>query len=112
MSKEALVDLFDVLKDNIRVVVLNACHSKPQAEAASQAINCAIGMNTAIGDEAAIVFAAAFYQALGFGRDIRTAFKLGKNALKLEASPRKTTPELHYRQDVVDPAKVVLVDPR
>ncbi len=112
LSKEALVDLFDVLKDNIRVVVLNACHSKPQAEATSQVIDCAIGMNTAIGDEAAVVFAAAFYQALGFGRDVRTAFKLGKNALKLEGIPEEQTPELHYRQNAIDPAKVVLVDPR
>jgi hypothetical protein len=112
LSKEALVDLFDVLKDNIRVVVLNACHSKPQAEAISQVIDCAIGMNNAaIGDNAAIVFAAAFYRALGFGRDVQTAFKLGKNALKLEDIPEEKTPELHYRQNAIDPAKVVLVDP-
>src|SRR5262249_6097179 len=33
VSKEALVHLFRILKDNVRVVVLNACYSQPQAEA-------------------------------------------------------------------------------
>jgi hypothetical protein len=112
VGKDALVDLFDVLRDNIRVVVLNACHSKPQAEAIAQVIDCAVGMNAAIGDEAAIVFAAAFYQALGFGRDVQTAFKLGKNALRLEGIPEEQTPELLYRRRVINPAKLVLVDPR
>jgi CHAT domain-containing protein len=110
VSKEALVDLFDVLRDNIRVVVLNACHTKPQAEAIVQSVDCAIGMNAAIGDDAAILFAAAFYQALGFGRDVETAFKLGKGALKLEGIPEDQTPELHHRKGV-KPAKVFLVDP-
>ena len=68
-------------------------------------------MNSAIGDEAAIVFSAAFYQALGFGRNVETAFKLGKNALKLEGIPEDQTPELYHRRGV-RPAEVVLVDPR
>ena len=45
VRQDALVELFGVLPDNIRVVVLNACHSRPQAEAISQFIDCAIGMN-------------------------------------------------------------------
>jgi CHAT domain-containing protein len=105
LSKDSLVGLFELLKDNLRVVVLNACHTKPQAEAIAEVIDCAIGMNTAIGDKAAIVFAAAFYQALGFGRDVQTAFKLGRNALELEGIPEEQTPELHYREKAVDPSK-------
>src|SRR5262249_48520453 len=31
VSKEALVHLFLTLRDNVRVVVLNACYSRPQA---------------------------------------------------------------------------------
>ena len=52
VSKEALVSLFRTLKDNIRVVVLNACFSKPQAEAITGEIDCAIGMMPEIGDSA------------------------------------------------------------
>src|SRR5271165_1811769 len=92
LSKEALADLFDVLKDNIRVVVLNACHTGPQAEVISHVIDCAIGMNAAIGDHAAVVFSAAFYRALGFGRDVQTAFRLGRNALMTEGIPEDKTP--------------------
>jgi hypothetical protein len=111
VSKDALLDLFDVLRDNIRVVVLNACDTKTQAEAIAEKIDSTIGMNAGIGDEAAIIFAAAFYQALAFGRDVETAFKLGKGALKLEGIPEDQIPELHHRGGV-EPAKVVLVDPR
>ena len=105
VSKEAIVDLFEVLKDNVRLVVLNACHTKPQAEAIAQVLGCSVGMNAAIGDAAAIVFAAAFYRALGFGRDVRTAFRLGLNALKLEEIPEDLTPELFTRAGGKDPAE-------
>jgi len=34
-------------------------------------------MSDAIGDEDAIQFSSAFYEALGYGRDVETAFELG-----------------------------------
>jgi hypothetical protein len=37
--------------------------------------HCVAGMSKAISDSAAISFAAYFYQAFGYGRDIKTAFK-------------------------------------
>jgi hypothetical protein len=110
VSKAALKQLFMTLKDNIRVVVLNACFSRPQAEAISEVIDCAIGMNRAIGDEAAIVFAAAFYQAIGFGRSVKEAFESGKAALMLEGIPEVTTPELLVRKGV-DPRTIFLIEP-
>src|SRR5262245_29358907 len=68
VGTQALISLFTTLKDNIRVVLLNACYSRSQAEAIRGVIDCAIGMNQAIGDRAAITFAASFYRAIGFGR--------------------------------------------
>jgi hypothetical protein len=47
---------------------LNACDSAPQAEAIVSVIDCAVGMSDEIDDSAAIAFAAAFYEALGYGR--------------------------------------------
>jgi hypothetical protein len=61
------------------------------------------------GDEAAIAFAAAFYRALGFGCDVQTAYRLGKNELQLKSIPEEQTPELFWCHESVDPAKVVLV---
>ena len=100
VSKAALKQLFTTLKDNIRVVVLNACFSRPQAEAITEVIDCAIGMNKAIGDKAAITFAAAFYQALGFGRSVKEAFDSGKTALMLDGIPEENTPQLLVRKGI------------
>jgi hypothetical protein len=108
VSKAALASLFRTLKDNVRVVVLNACYSRPQAEALAETIDCTVGMNRPIGDEAAIVFAASFYRAVGFGRSVKEAFELGKAALLLEGIPEDQTPELMTHPGV-DAAKLVLI---
>lgn len=100
VNKEALVQLFKTLRDNIRVVMLNACHSSIQAEAIASVIDCTIGMNKAVGDSAAIVFAASFYRAVGFGRSVQEAFDIGRTALLLEGIPEENTPELMLRKDV------------
>jgi hypothetical protein len=109
MSKAALVHLFSVLRDNIQLVLLSACHSAPIAEALAEVIPCTIGIREAITDSAAITFAAAFYQALGFGRNIQEAFDLGRNALMNLQIPEDHTPCLYSRKDNVDPTKAILV---
>jgi len=109
VSPPALKALFSTLKDNIRLVVLNACYSKTQADAIAQVIDCVIGMNTSIGDNAAIAFAASFYRAIGFGRSVKDSFDQGKVSLMLEDIPEENTPELLVRKDI-DPASVYLVD--
>jgi hypothetical protein len=110
VSQEALVHLFRTLKDNIRVVVLNACYSRPQAEAIAETIDCTIGMNQPIGDKAAIVFAGSFYRALGFGRSVQEAFELGRAALLLEGITEDKTPELLVRKGV-DASGLILIPP-
>jgi len=84
VSSSALAHLFKVLKDNIRVVVLNACYSGEQATLIVEEIDFVVGMSDSIGDEGARVFAAAFYRGLAFGRVVQTAFDLGVNELKLK----------------------------
>ena len=100
VTKTALVSLFKTLKDNIRLVVLNACYSKPQAEAIVEVIDCAIGMKRAIGDKAAITFAASLYRAVGFGRSMQEAFDQGVASLLLEGIPEEHTPVLLCRSGV------------
>jgi hypothetical protein len=94
VSARALERLFLVLKDNIRCVVLNACYSQVQADAIAQHIDAVVGMSTAIGDQAAISFSAAFYQALAYGRSLRTAFELGAVQIDLEDIPENETPQI------------------
>jgi len=100
IGKQALSGLFRTLKDNVRVVLLNACYTRGQAEIIAGAIDCTIGINKPIGDKAAIVFAASFYRAIGFGRSVQEAFDLGKVALLLEGVHEENTPELMIRPGV------------
>ncbi len=111
VNPAAIKALFQTLKANIRVVILNACYSKIQAEAITQVIDCAIGMNDAIGDEAAIAFAASFYRAIGFGLSIKQAFDQGIVVLLLEGIPEESKPELLVKEGV-DPEKIVLIAPK
>jgi|YNPMSStandDraft_2_1061718.scaffolds.fasta_scaffold16062_1 hypothetical protein len=108
ISPVTIKALFQALKDNIQVVLLNACYSRIQAEAIRDVIDCVIGMNSAISDQAAITFAASFYRALGFGRSLKEAFEQGKVSLLLEGIPEDDTPELLCRSGI-DPAKVFLI---
>lgn len=99
VGPEAVSDLFIILKDDIRVVVLNACYAKDLAEALSKAIDFTIGMNDAIDDEAAITFASHFYQSLAFGRSVKKAFKLAVNQLRLEGFDAASMPNLIERKN-------------
>src|SRR5207253_10222845 len=83
VNQEAVAELFEILKDNVRIIVFNACFTKDQARALSGFIDFTVGTNEAVGDRASIAFAAAFYRGLAYGRSVREAFKLGKLELKL-----------------------------
>jgi len=108
VSVRALSQLFSVLKDNIRCVVLNACYSEQQAEAIAQHIDCVIGMSNAVGDTSAMSFSKAFYQALGYGKDVRTAFELGCVQIDLENLAQQDTPQLLATE--VDPNEILFVE--
>lgn len=109
VSPQALKSLFTTLRDNVRTIILNSCYSKIQALAITEVIDCAIGMNDAIGDQAAITFAASFYRAIGFGRSVKEAFEQGRTALLLEGIPEENTPELLVKIGV-DPNNVFLIE--
>ncbi|OKH51781.1 NACHT and WD repeat domain-containing protein [Scytonema sp. HK-05] len=61
----------------VECVVLNACYSAEQAQAIRQYVNYVIGMNTTVGDKAAVAFAVAFYDAIAAGEEVEFAYKLG-----------------------------------
>jgi CHAT domain len=98
LDRKALTALFQVLKDDIRIVVLNACYSKLQAGAMKQVVDYTIGMSTTISDKAAILFSAAFYSALGFGRTVKEAFELARIALLMDFPQEHKTPLLLARE--------------
>ncbi|KAF3885845.1 MULTISPECIES: AAA-like domain-containing protein [Nostocales] len=67
--------------ESVECVVLNACYSEGQAEAIAQHVSYTIGTNQTIGDNAAIAFSRAFYDALAAGKTIEYAFELGSACL-------------------------------
>ncbi len=97
VSTTSLAGLFELFKGKIGCVVLNACYSEAQAEAIYQHVDCVIGMNQAIGDNAAIQFAKGFYDGLGAGRTFENAFYFGRNAIDLEKIPEASTPVIKIR---------------
>jgi WD40 repeat protein len=109
VSRSALVKVLRSCNEgNLRLVVLNACNTRPQAEALTEVVDCVVSMNRSVTDRAAIMFAASFYGALAFGRSIQRAFDQGVARLSAEGITESDTPELLVRPGV-DASLLVLV---
>jgi len=94
VQSDALAALYEQFSNEVNCVLLNACYSETQAKAIAEYIEYVIGMNKAFGDKAAIAFAIGFYQALGAGRTIEDAFKLGCVQIRLQGISEHLTPVL------------------
>jgi CHAT domain len=90
----ALAELFKLCSDHVECVLLNACYSHEQATAIAKSISYVIGMNTSVVDSIAINFAVAFYDALGAGKSIESAFGFAKNAISFSDKSGKNLPVL------------------
>jgi hypothetical protein len=96
----ALAGLFELFADQVECVLLNACYSEIQAKAIAQHINYVIGMSQEIGDKAAIKFAVGFYDALGAGRSVEFAYKLGCQVIRMAGIREHLTPQLLRKQEL------------
>lgn len=92
VSAAALDALFREFAGVVRCVVLNACYSELQARAIARHVPVVIGMRGEIGDEAATAFAVGFYQALGAGRSVAEAYRLGCGMILLRGIPESAVP--------------------
>ncbi len=93
---------------NLRLVVLNACQSRAQADELSHVVDCVVSMNREISDRAAAKFAASFYGALAFGRSVQNAFDQGVARLTVECITEADTPELIVRASA-DASRLILI---
>lgn len=110
VSIEAIVQVMMTSSGQIRLVFFNTCFSYTQAKAVVEHVEAAIGMTTSIGDDAARVFAAQFYSAIGFGFSLKKAFEQAKAALMLEGIPEENIPVLYVR-DGLEPDEIIIVRP-
>lgn len=108
VTAEAISSVVAASSERIRLFFFNACFSEEQAKAVTKHVDAAIGMTDSIGDEAARVFAAAFYSAVGFGKSVQESFAQARAALLLEGIPEENTPRL-FVKDGVDPSQILLV---
>ena len=104
ISPQGLAALFELHKDYVDCVLLNACHSVKSAEAISKYINYVIGMNQKIQDNSAIQFSIGFYDGLGYetieNQDrFQRAFEEGLVALKMENLSSAETPVMKIKID-------------
>jgi hypothetical protein len=92
------------------LVLLNSCHSAPQAERLVSTVPFAIGMSDSIGDVDAMTYAARFYAAVADGQSVEAAHLLSQAAIEMNGLPNYDLPALAYAPDV-DPRATRLVTP-
>ncbi|NMF63498.1 nSTAND1 domain-containing NTPase [Brasilonema octagenarum] len=105
VKADALAAMFELFAQHVNCVVLNACYSEIQAKAIAQHIPFVIGMNDAIGDQAAISFAVGFYTALAANRSIKDAHKFGCVQIQLQGIPEHLKPVIYVKKDLISDLK-------
>jgi hypothetical protein len=111
VSMAALEETFDAAGKSVQVIVLNACYSDPQAEALAAHVNCVVGMEGSILDDAARSFAIGFYGGLGERESIAAAYKQGRAAISLAGLPEGNRPKLRVRHGIDASRLVLAADP-
>ncbi|HET7229378.1 MAG TPA: NB-ARC domain-containing protein [Longimicrobium sp.] len=108
VSNATLVRLFKLFGGGIRLVVLDACESLGLATEVAAHVGCAIGHPGAYPDDAAVVFAAAFYRAIAFRHSVQAAYEQARIALEMEGFADGECPVL-VAAPGADASRVVLV---
>lgn len=92
IDNTAIGSLFELFSGSTECVVLNSCYSQSQANEIAKHIPYVIGMRSSVEDKAAIAFSVGFYAALGAGKDIKFAYRMGTVAIKLEGASGSDLP--------------------
>ncbi|MBJ7436003.1 MAG: CHAT domain-containing protein [Acinetobacter sp.] len=97
VSLEAIIQAMSTANENLRLIFFNTCSSYNQALSVTEHVECAIGMNQSISDDAAQKFSAQFYSSISFGLSVQKSFDQARAALMLEGIPEENTPELYVK---------------
>jgi hypothetical protein len=90
VSTDALEQTFGAAGASVQVIVLNACFSDAHADALLAHVDCVVGTDGPIGDDAARSFAVGFYGGLGERESVAAAYRQGCAAISLEARQHST----------------------
>jgi len=102
ISPDILKAIFNTAKENIKLIFLNACYSKIQAEAIGEEIDFVIGMNAPIFDDTATLLSSSFYNFLSSGITITQAFNQAKIMVEVRHPNEESIPELLIKKGVED----------
>jgi hypothetical protein len=102
VDKYGMAQVFALYRHHVRLVVLNACFTDALARSITKSVDYSVGTGKGIGDKAGVVFAGAFYRALGFGNSVREAFASAKAELALTRTPRSQGIGLFVRNGITD----------
>jgi hypothetical protein len=112
VTTAALQETFGAADAPVKLVILNACYSEPQAEALLAHVDCVVGMGGAIRDDAARSFAIGFYGGLGERASVVAAYRQGRAAISLEGLHDGEPPQLKVRAGVDADRLVLAAEPR
>lgn len=117
VSADALCRLFEPLRGTTKIVILNACETRPLAEALCHLVDYAISTRKPITDHAAIAFASGFYGALAHGASVPSAFGLAISELEMNQIVETDILDLLERpglmhSNLLPPAQTTRDDPR
>lgn len=84
--------LVELLRGELRLVVLGTCDSGALAERLAQIVGLAIGAIGSLSDRDMISFSAAFYGALGWGASVERAFASGLAGVEYDESGLRLFP--------------------
>lgn len=107
VTADALTSLIESAASSARIVVLNACYSDTHADALCRVVDCVVGMDGAIRDDAALAFATSFYRALAHQRSVGNAIAQASATLAAKQLPGQHLPRCRTRTGV-DPNRVLL----
>ena len=75
--------LFEPFREQLECVFLNACHSDGVLQSLKDKVRYLVGVIGTVKDDKAVLFAPAFYEALGQGLGVEQAFKAARSRLEL-----------------------------
>jgi CHASE2 domain-containing sensor protein len=81
VTPDEVANFFKGLKAPVECVVLNGCHTEETARKVNERVRFVIGMSDEIPDQDAVNFSKFFYQALGAGSSIKSAFEKAKEQI-------------------------------
>jgi hypothetical protein len=110
LDSAQLSNLLTVASERIRLAIFNSCESSAHAESACDYIDAAIGMEQNVGDTSAKIFAAQFYNSLGFGHSLKKAFDQARVQLEIETGGASGNPQLFVAPGL-DAGEIYLVAP-